>query len=67
MEENKDYSFRHYFVKSQRLCGHLLQSGFILLGMAPDRNYPRRNVFRFSNSEALRNAILDYKELKNKI
>ena len=67
MEENEDkYKFRHYFVRSQRCAGHLMQSGFILLGMAPDREYSRRNIFRFSNSEMLRNAIDEYKNSKIK-
>lgn len=69
MEENKNkYNFRHYFVRSQRMCGWLLyEKGFILLGMEPDREYSRRNIFRFSNSEPLRQAIDEYKQLKNKI
>jgi|GEM_PF-5722208 len=63
----KDYSFKSYFVRSQRCCGFLLQRGFILKGIAPDFNNPRFNVFRFDNSIELRNCIESYKSIpKNK-
>ena len=60
----KDTSFLNYFVRSQRLAGWLMYSkGFIIKGLNPDFNYPRRNVFTFSNSENLRSAIEEYKNI----
>lgn len=65
-EKVKDMSFKVYLVRSQRLAGNLMTKGFVLLGMEPDRNYPSRNIFKFSNSEPLRNAIEEYKQIKSK-
>lgn len=62
--KEKDYSFDWYYIRSMRLCGWLMYTkGMILRGMAPDRNNLRFNVFRFANSESLRLAISEYKNI----
>jgi len=64
MEENKDkYKFRYYFVRSMACAGYCMMHKFILHSLEPDRDFPRRNVFKFTNSQALRDCIEKYKLL----
>lgn len=64
MEETsteKTYDFKWFYIRSQRLAGYLMMSGFILRGLAPDEDCTSRNIFRFANSLPLRNRIDQYK------
>ncbi len=63
MEIDKKFDFKYYVIRSQKLCGFLQMSGFILHSFEPDRNFPKRNVFRFTNSESLRSKIEEYKNI----
>lgn len=53
-----------FYVKSQRLAGFLMLKGFVLKGMQPNLDTPKRNVFLFNNSEQLLLAIPKYKQMK---
>jgi len=57
---NKEY-IDNYCVRSQRLAGYLMQKGFKLHKIAPNKKYPNRNVFYFSDSDELHNAVEGYK------
>jgi len=62
MEEK--YNFREYIVRSMRLAGYLMYvHGCVLVSVEKDRD-SSRNLFRFNNSEMLREKIELYKELK---
>jgi len=72
MEENKEkdknkYGFRYYEMRSMAMAGYCMMHKFILHKVTPDKFYPRRNVFHFTNSPALLKCIDEYKQLKNKI
>lgn len=49
-----------FTVYSQKVAGHLMERGFVLVEMRPDRLNPQRNVFFFQDSPELRQAISDY-------
>lgn len=49
---------------NQRLCGFLMQKGFVLMDMRPDTNGSGRNVFFFKNTKELHEAIAEYKALQ---
>lgn len=51
---------------SQRLAGHLMTKGFVLVGMEQGRNNSGKNVFYFNNSDELRTAMDEYKALNQK-
>ena len=46
---------------SQRLAGHLMTKGFVLVGMEQGRNNSGKNVFYFNDSDELRMAMEEYK------
>lgn len=55
-------------VYSQRAAGFLMQKGFVLVRIAPDKTNPSKNIFLFNNSEALDSALKEYasqKEVKH--
>jgi len=54
-----------FYVKSMRLAGYLMQNGFVLHGIQPDANSNRRNLFLFTNSNELLQAIESYKNNKS--
>lgn len=51
---------------SQRLAGHLMIKGFVLVGMEQGRNNSGKNVFYFNDSDELRTAMDEYKALNQK-
>jgi len=64
MEENKDkYNFRYWYCRSMKCAGFLMMNKFILHSLEPDFNYPRRNLFKFTNSQSLRECVEKYKLL----
>ena len=50
----------NYAVFNQRLAGHLMNLGFVLLQSRPDKKGTGRNVFIFRNSPELIKAITGY-------
>lgn len=54
-----------FYVKSMRLAGYLMQNGFVLHGIQPDTTSDRRNLFLFTNSDELLQAIENYKNNKS--
>lgn len=46
---------------SQRLAGYLMSTGFVLLEIIGDKTGSRRNVFVFNETDALCNAMANYK------
>jgi len=52
-----------FYVKSQKLAGYLMMSGFVLHGVKPEEN-SNRNLFLFTNSPQLLKAIEQYKQIK---
>ena len=59
-----------FYVKSMRLAGFLMQRGFVLHDIKPDTNSDR-NIFLFTKSDGLLQAIESYKinkweEVKNR-
>ena len=52
-----------FYVKSQRLAGFLMMRGFVLHGMKLDID-SNRNIFLFTNSKELLEAIETYKQMK---
>jgi hypothetical protein len=55
--------FKTYIVRSQRLAGFLMQKGFKLHNIIPNRDLPEKHVFLFTNSEPLRQSVEEYKNL----
>lgn len=49
-----------YIVYSQKMAGYLMQRGFVLVDMQPDKKHPRRNVFFFYETPELKAARDDY-------
>jgi hypothetical protein len=49
-------------IYKQKLAGHLMKLGFVLLSITPNLNDPHKNVFFFRNSEELQQAIKEYNE-----
>ncbi len=47
-------------VYSMRLAGNLMQRGFVLVGIAPNRANPSKHIFVFHDSELIRDAIEKY-------
>ncbi|WP_423781985.1 DUF5659 domain-containing protein [Brevibacillus agri] len=47
-------------IHSQKLAGHLMARGFVLVGTEPDRRGNGRNVFLFRKSDELERAITEY-------
>ncbi|WP_370736960.1 DUF5659 domain-containing protein [Desulfitobacterium hafniense] len=58
------YDFKTYYVRSQRLAGHLMLNGFVLQGVKPANDDSNRNVFLFKNSDELIEKIQEYKTNK---
>lgn len=57
---------KNFIVKNQRAAGRLMDRGFVLCGMQPDKEDDRRNIFLFKNSQALVDAFNEIlMELKN--
>lgn len=56
----------HYFIRSQRLAGYLMQKGFVLQGLKPDKD-SNRNIFLFKNSDELLEKIQEYKTNKGDV
>lgn len=54
-----------YIAFSQRLAGFLMQSGFVLMGVSKDKK-SSRNVFLFNKSEALEEAVEEYRKRNGK-
>lgn len=46
---------------SQRLAGHLMTKGFVLVGMEQGRDNSGKNVFYFNDSDELRLAMEVYR------
>ena len=51
---------------NQKLCGFLMQKGFVLVAMAENKHYAGKNVFFFNESDELHRAIKEYKDIKSK-
>lgn len=51
-------------VYSQRAAGFLMQKGFVLVKIAPDKYNPNKNIFLFNNTDALDNALKEYASQK---
>jgi len=51
-----------FTIFNQRLAGWLMQRGFVLIDIAVAKDDSGRNVFFFSNTPALHEAIHDYKK-----
>lgn len=49
-----------YVCKRLRLCRHLMDMGFDPYQIVPDRDNPRYNVYLFTQSPALTEAVMDY-------
>lgn len=49
---------------NQKLCGFLMQKGFVLVDMAENKHYAGKNVFFFNESDELHRAIKEYKDIK---
>lgn len=56
---------KFYTVFNQILAGYLMQRGFVLMAIAPNRDGSGQNVFHFCNSTELKAAIADYKQHHN--
>ncbi len=56
MEEKKKVKA----IFTQKLAGYLMQRGFVLIDMKPNRKNPKRNDFLFGDSPELQQAIMDY-------
>lgn len=55
-----------FYIKSQRLAGFLMMRGFVLHGMKLDID-SNRNIFLFTNSKELLEAIETYKQMKGDV
>ncbi len=51
-----------FTIFNQRLAGWLMQRGFVLIDIAVAKDDSGRNVFFFSNTPALHEAIHNYKK-----
>ena len=49
---------------NQKLCGFLMQKGFVLVGMAENKHHVGKNVFFFNESDELHKAIKEFKNMK---
>lgn len=49
-------------VFGQKMAGWLMEQGFILRGMRPDKDGSGRNLFFFKNSDEIHQKIHEYKE-----
>jgi len=54
----------NYIVRSQKLAGFLMMKGFKLHSIQPSNENNNRNVFIFTNSSMLQEAINNYKTNK---
>lgn len=52
--------YKTWICYSLRLAGYLMQRGFVLVAMKPDKKHARRNVFFFNESQELHDAVGDY-------
>ena len=50
---------------NQKLCGFLMQKGFVLVAMAENKHYAGKNVFFFNESYELHRAIKEFKYMKS--
>ncbi|AFM40990.1 hypothetical protein Desaci_2015 [Desulfosporosinus acidiphilus SJ4] len=63
-------TLKTFYIKSMRLAGFLMQRGFVLHSVIPDRfdtAMPKRNVFTFTNCPELIDAIDDYKQMRGSV
>jgi hypothetical protein len=51
-----------YVIHTQKLAGYLMQLGFSLQKLEPDKRDLKRNLFVFKDSDGLRQAIKSYKK-----
>ncbi|WP_432803707.1 DUF5659 domain-containing protein [Brevibacillus borstelensis] len=58
MKFNTDKPYK--VIHSQKLAGHLMARGFVLVRTEPDRRGNGRNVFLFRKSDELERAITEY-------
>ena len=49
-------------IYKMRLAGYLMTRGFVLLDMKPNYRFPDRNVFYFTDTAEIRQAIEQYIE-----
>lgn len=54
----------HYVVKSMYLCRHLQFLGFELKKVKVNKFYPRHNVYLFEDTDELRQALTEYRQMK---
>lgn len=54
--------FNNYCVMSQKLAGILMTKGFKLHSIGQNKKYPNRNVFYFTYSDEIIQAIKEYNE-----
>lgn len=47
---------------SQKLAGNLMQKGFVLVDMRPNKDGTGKNVFFFKDTPELNNAIAEYQK-----
>lgn len=65
---NQTTTSRTYVCKRLRLCRHLMNRGFSPFRIVPDRNNPRYNVYLFTRTPALDEAVSRYfYEIKKEI
>ena len=50
---------------TQKLAGYLMQRGFVLIDIKPNRDNPNRHDFLFGDSSELQQAINDYASRNN--
>lgn len=51
---------RAYVCKRLRMCNYLMDKGFEPYKVAPDRNNPKYNVFIFTATPDLNQAVIEY-------
>ena len=56
-----------YFCKRTRMASHLMELGFSPYLITPDRDNPVFNVYLFSATPELYEAVIDYTSGKNNI
>lgn len=56
-----------FTIFTQRLAGYLMFRGFVLVSVGRSEVDPTRNVFHFFDSNELREAIDEYKQVYGKI
>lgn len=51
-----------FIIRYQRLAGYLMQRGFVLKEIRPNRKFPHLNVFVFRESDEIKQAIREFSD-----